>query len=74
MKKYGFKRLKSDLCTYIQHNGEDVTILTIWVDDLMLFTLSEQILKSVKIQLSAEWEITDLGELAKIMGIEITKT
>jgi hypothetical protein len=40
----------------------------------MLFASSEQILKSVKIQLSTEWEITDLGEPAKIVGIEITKT
>jgi hypothetical protein len=74
LKKYRFKRLKSDLCAYIQRNGEDVTILTIWVNDLMLFTSSEQILKLVKIQLSTEWEITDLGEPAKIVGIEITKT
>jgi hypothetical protein len=73
LKKYGFKRLKSNLCAYIRHNGEDVAILTVWVDDLMLFASSEQILKSVKIQLSTEWEITDLGEPAKIVGIEITK-
>jgi hypothetical protein len=73
LKKYGFKQLKSNPCAYIRRNGEDVAILTIWVDDLMLFASSEQILKSVKIQLSTEWEITDLGEPAKIVGIEITK-
>lgn len=73
LKKYGFIRLKSNLCVYTQCNAENIAILTVWVDNLMLFASSDEILKSVKIQLSAEWEITDLGEPAKIIGIEITR-
>ena len=73
LKKYRFTRLKSNPCVYTRCNAKNIAILTVWVDDLMLFTSSDEILKSVKIQLSTEWEITDLGEPAKIIGIEITR-
>jgi hypothetical protein len=74
LKKYTFKRLKSDPCVYVRCNGDDVAMLTVWVDDLLLFASLDAILKSIKAQLCAEWEITDLGEPAKIVGIEITRT
>ena len=45
-----------------------------WVDDLLLFATSESILTKMGNDLHAEWEITDLGEPAKIVGIEITRT
>lgn len=73
LKKYAFTRLKSDPCVYVRRKGDDVAIITVWVDDLLLFASSDDILQSVKTQLCAEWEITDLGEPSKIIGIEITR-
>jgi hypothetical protein len=74
LKKCTFKRLKSDPCVYVRHNGDDVAMLTVWVDNLLLFASLDATLKSIKAQLCTEWEITDLGEPAKIVGIEITRT
>jgi hypothetical protein len=70
----GDQQLHSDPCVYIWHNGDEYSIITIWVDDLLLFATLESILIKMANDLHAEWEITDLSEPAKIIGIEITHT
>jgi len=37
VRKRGYARLQSDPCVYIWHIGEDFAIITIWVDDLLIF-------------------------------------
>jgi hypothetical protein len=51
--------------------GEDFVIITIWVDDLLLFRTLDELIEQTVAQLNAEWEITDLGEPVKIVGIKI---
>jgi uncharacterized protein YuzE len=48
-------------------------IITVWVDDLLLFATSDELMQQTKSDLCTEWEITDLGEPTKIIGIEITQ-
>jgi hypothetical protein len=50
---------------------DPVTIITIWVDNLLLFAMLESLIEQTKANLEAEWELTDLGKLVKIVGIEI---
>jgi hypothetical protein len=68
----GFRALISDPCTYILCEGIDFVIVTVWVDDLLLFATTEELIEQMKAGLEAEWELTNLGELVKIVGIEIT--
>ncbi len=51
---------------------DQFVIITIWVDDLLLFMTLESLIEQMKVNLEAKWELTDLGELVKIVGIEIT--
>ncbi len=44
----------------------------VWVDDLLLFVTSEKHMATMKNNLHFEWEVTDMGEPAKIVSIEIT--
>ncbi len=67
-----FQVLISDPCTYILHEGDEFVIVTIWVDDLLLFVMMDELIEQTKAYLEAEWELTDLGEPVKIVGIEIT--
>jgi len=41
------------------------------VDDLLLFATTNKLIEKTKTNLEAEWELTDLGEPVKIIGIEI---
>src|SRR5258708_5260212 len=70
----GFICLQVDPCMYIKRKNDEVAIITIWVDDLLLFTGSNQTMNEMKKDLCSQWEVTDLGEPSKIIGIKITRS
>jgi len=72
LKGHGFKRILSDPCVYIHHDQTGTAIITVWVDDLLLFASSEEAMDKMVNQIKSEWQITDLGEPQKIISIEIT--
>jgi hypothetical protein len=72
MQCHGYQPLISDPCTYILQEGNDFIIVTIWVDNLLLFATTDKLIEQTKTILEAEWELTDLGEPIKIIRIEIT--
>jgi transposase InsO family protein len=72
LKEFGFHPLRSDPCAYVRRNGKDLEIITVWVDDLLLFATSNDLLEKMKKELQSKWTVTDMGEPAKIIGIEIT--
>jgi Reverse transcriptase (RNA-dependent DNA polymerase)/gag-polypeptide of LTR copia-type/Integrase core domain/GAG-pre-integrase domain len=74
MKKFGYDRTRSDPCVYIKRDGNDIIILTIWVDDILLFATSEKLIQQTISDIQQIWEVTVLGEPTKIVGIEITQT
>jgi hypothetical protein len=72
LREHGYRRLRSDPCVYVRWDGDDIAIITVWVDDLLLFASSDKAMAHMKNAIKSEWEITDLGEPRKIVGIEIT--
>ena len=64
--------MKSDPCVYIRGDTDGISIITIWVDDLLLFASSEQPMQRMKNDICSQWETTDMGDPSKIEGIEIT--
>ncbi len=71
LKEKGFRNLLSDPCAYIRRDQEDLEIITVWVDDLLLFATAIWIMSRLKHELNDTFELTDLGEPTKIVGIEI---
>ena len=55
----------------MRKNGEHLEIITVCVDDLLLFSTSNNLMNKMKDNIKYIWEVTDLGDLAKIIGIEI---
>ena len=72
MRNHRYKRLISDSCTYVRWDGDNVVIITVWVDDLLLFATNDAMMEHMKGSIESEWQATDLGEPSKIIGIEIT--
>jgi len=68
-----FKRLYSDPCVYIRRTGDDIEIITVWVDDLLLFTNNATLMGELKRGLQTLFDVTDLGDPNKIVGIEIER-
>jgi len=71
LKEKGFRNLLSDPCAYIRRDRKVLEIITVWVDDLLLFTTLTLAMNKLKEELNKMFELTDLGELTKIVGIEI---
>jgi Reverse transcriptase (RNA-dependent DNA polymerase) len=74
LQKCKFIRLKSDPCTYMHRDDNRTGIITVWVDDLLMFTMMDTSMETMKQDICSEWETTDLREPTKIIGIEITLT
>jgi hypothetical protein len=74
LKTKGFEALWSDSCVYIRGSGDNLELITVWVDNLLIFTTSDECMAQLKQVLNSIFDLTDLGELTKIFGIEITQT
>ena len=55
-----FKHLYTDPCIYIQHEGNSIKIITIWVDNLLLFMNSKDKMVKMKNNLKGLFDITNL--------------
>src|SRR6267378_171210 len=70
--KFGFLQLISDPCVYIKRDGDKILIITVWIDDLLLFASNDELMATIKNYIKSKWEATNIGEPNKIIGIEIT--
>jgi hypothetical protein len=73
LKGQGFQRLHADPCAYIREIDEHIEVITAWVDDLLLFADTAEMMRKLKDKLKTVFEVTDLGEPQKIVGIEIER-
>ena len=62
-----------DPCAYARRLTEGIEVIAVWVDNLLLFASNESLMKKIKFKLESIFDITDLGEPAKIIGIEINR-
>jgi transposase InsO family protein len=69
----GYTRSPADAGVYIQRRGKKVTVLTVWVDDIVLAGNSKEIIELTKRTLAKTLEIKDLGEPKLILGLEIMR-
>ena len=70
--KMNFHQFVSDPCAYRCEVKGHVGIMTVWVDNLILFTNDDIVMDHMLSDLKTMFEITDLGKPSKIVRIEIT--
>ena len=70
--KMNFCRFVSDPCAYRHEVEGHIGIMTVWVDGLILFANNDIVMDHMLSDLKTMFQITDLGEPSKIVGIEIT--
>jgi len=69
---HGHHNLHADPCVFIWKTDEGITLITVWVDDLLAFASTIHLMEIGKKKISQTFEITDLGKPNKIVSIEIT--
>jgi hypothetical protein len=67
----GLTRSKEDYNLYISVKAN--IILLLFVDDILLFSPSIDAIKSIKSQLTAKYQMTDLGPARQFLGIQIER-
>jgi len=72
LEECGYKRIHSDPCVYMLKTLDGMILITVWVDDLLIFATSIKYMQIAKRDILESFEVTDLGELNKMVGIEIT--
>ena len=74
MKKHKYKRSRFDHCVYFRQLKDGSFIyLLLYVDDILIAAKNKVEIGKLKLQLNKEFEIKDLGEAKKILGMEIQR-
>lgn len=71
MRKYGFKQSNSDHTLFIKHNGKKVTVLIVYVDDMIITGDNEEEILKLQEELATNFEMKNLGGLKYFLGIEV---
>jgi len=71
LKKLGFTRCISEQAVYIRGTGKTNLILGVYVDDLIVTGEEPSEIRKFKQQMTAEFEMSDLGLLSFYLGIEV---
>ena len=70
----GFKESDVDPSLFVKHNGKEMVIICIYVDDLIITGNNHTRVKELKSLLKLRFKISDLGQLKFFLGIEVVKT
>ena len=72
-KLFGLARCEVDHAVFFRRSGKEMIIFVAHVDDLTVVTTGRVLMDQVKCKLQAELEVTDLGEIHWLLGIEIRR-
>lgn len=73
LRKFGFRKSDFNLSFYISQKEGVYLMLLVYVNDLLMALNFVQFMKLVKFQLSNEFDMTDLGELLYLLGVQIVR-
>src|SRR6266498_4672036 len=70
----GYKQCNGDHTVFYWHSGNHVTILAVYVDDIIITGDDTLEISRLKKNLNKEFEVKDLGQLRYFLGIEIARS
>ncbi|CAA0827399.1 cysteine-rich RLK (RECEPTOR-like protein kinase) 8, partial [Striga hermonthica] len=73
IQSYGFTQCPDEHCVYKKNNASMVVFLMLYVDDILLIGNSKKELLDVKVWLSKQSDMKDLGEAGHILGIRVIR-
>ena len=71
IKSFGFEQNLDELCVYKRHQEKVVIFLVLYVDDILLIGNDVGVMSSIKIWLSCQFDMKDLGKASYILGIKL---
>lgn len=74
LKILGFKRCSKEQAIYTKHEGNELIIMGVYVDDLIVTSSCTKKIEEFKKQMEEKFEMSDLGLLSYYLGIEVKQT
>ena len=71
LKELNFESSKNDGCVYTYFQNDITCIIALYVDDLLIACDSSQFLDDIKLKLSNKFDIKDLGEVKRFLGVDV---
>ena len=68
-----FSFVEVDKCDYTKHENYGCVVISLYVDDILIFGSSIQIVHETKAFLASKFEMKDMGEANFILGIKIIR-
>ena len=65
--------MKEDHCVYLKRSNSGFVILSLYVDDILLVVNSKEMIDIVKMWLSLNFEMKDMGEASYVLGVKIVR-
>jgi hypothetical protein len=69
----GFEVSPLDHCVYIYNDNDKLTILSLYVNDILLIGNCSEIIKRTKNLLGSKFEMKDMGDATYVLGIKISR-
>ena len=69
--KLGFSRLKTDSCIYVKRENSEIVLLAIYVDDIIIYAPTSEVIDRIKSQIAEEFEVDDIGDCKKVIGMNV---
>ena len=73
MRELGLKQSSADPCVFIQDETESMTIVAVYVDDLIVMSTSPEKLDATKKALSERFKMKDMGPLHYCLGVSVVQ-
>ncbi len=73
LRKLGFHSLPSAPCIYTRGKGDERTVVTVYVDDMLIASSSRKAVDCTKRDIAAKWKIEDNGKVKEFLGIKVTR-
>ena len=70
----GFSSVSVDKCVYTKTSDNEYVIISLYVDDMLIFGSSMNIVHSTKNFLTSKFDMKDMGEASVILGIKIVRS
>lgn len=74
LKKYGATPTTADPCLYYVVDGGELTLIAVYVDDIMIASKSRDRIDNFEKELSKFFEVKDLGPVQYCLGLEFTRS
>ena len=69
----GFRPLKPNPCVYVYEDETGFYVLTLYMDDILFLSTSKPLLNKIKKKLMNRFEMSDTGDVSRILGMNVTR-